>query len=152
MDLSALFPGRETTSHPPPRDDLPLAKFEVVHVAPSGDEPHVYVTQGASEHGHEFLLYTPKSDPWFIDVLTSVSYYQSFYGLELGQTYKFARGWLPGSQLNRLLLHSERVGDFVRLVPITEDEEKLVKSQGAPALEARLQGADLLAVDRAPVA
>ena len=103
MDLDALFPGQERTTHKPTRDDLPLAAFEVIHVAGA---PHVYVTRGAVEHGRDFALYAPKADAWLVDVLTSVAYFQSFYGLEVGQTYKFARGWLPGSMLNRFLVSS----------------------------------------------
>jgi hypothetical protein len=155
MDLDALFPGRARTAHPSPRDDLPLASFSVVHVAPAAAaEPPVYRTQGAAEHGHEFVLLSPRQeDAWLVDVLTSVAYFQSFYGLEVGQTYKFAFGWLPGSQLNRLFAHSAtEVQGFVRLIPITEDEEKLVKKQGAAALEGLLRGKDLLAVERPSVA
>lgn len=154
MDLDALFPGRARTAHEPARDDLPLEKFEVVHVEPAdASQPHVYLTLGAAEHGHEFVLLAPRAeDAWLVDVLTSVAYFQSFYGLEVGQTYKFARGWLPGSMLNRLLLHSKpEVDGFVRLVPITEDEEKHAKKHGAPALEERLARVDALAVDRSSV-
>jgi hypothetical protein len=150
MNLDVLYPGQERTTHKPTRDDLPLAAFEVIHVAGA---PHVYITRGAAEHGRDFALLSPKADAWLVDVLTSVAYYQSFYGLEIGQTYKFARGWLPGSMLNRLLVSSQELAPGVaRLLPITEDEEKHAKRHGAPALEALLAGVDALAVDRASVA
>jgi hypothetical protein len=149
MDLDALFPGCERTTHKPTRDDLPLASFEVIHVASA---PHVYFTRGAAEHGIEFALLAPKADAWLVDVLTSVAYYQSFYGLEVGQSYKFARGWLPGSMLNRLLVSTQELAPGVaRLLPITEDEEKHAKRHGAPVLEALLAKVDALAVDRASV-
>jgi hypothetical protein len=154
MDLDALFPGRERRSHGATRDDLPLERFEVVHVAPGAPgEAHVYLTQGAGETGSELVILSPREDAWLVDVLTSVAYFQCFYGFERGDAYKYARGWLPNSMLNRLLAASTSpVEGFLRLVPITEDEEKLAKKQGAAALEALLASVDPLAVDRASLA
>jgi hypothetical protein len=152
MDLDALFPGRSRSEHAPSRDDVPLASFKIVHVAPAGDEPHIYVTRGAAEHGHEFLLLSRKTFEGHVELLTSVAYFQSFYGLDVGSTYKFARGYYPGSTLNRLLVSAREVAPgFAWLIPITEDEEKLVRAKGAPALEELLASADTLAEDRPSV-
>ncbi len=153
MDLDALFPGRSRSEHPPSRDDVPLESFKIVHVAPTGNEPHVYVTQGASEHGREFLVLSRRAFEGHVELLTSVAYFQSFYGLDVGSTYKFARGYYPGSTLNRLLVSAREVVPGVAcLVPITEDEEKLVRAKGAAALEELLASADTLAEDRPSVA
>lgn len=153
MDLSTIFPGRERFPHPPSRDDLPLASFQVVHVAPAADEPHAYVTEGASEHGHEFLVLSRRAFFGHVDLLTSVAYFQSFYGLDEGSIYKFARGYFPGSPLNRLLVSARKpVAGFAWLVPITEDEERFARAHGAGALEERLAAADVLAESRASVA
>jgi hypothetical protein len=152
MNLDALFPGRARSEHAPSRDDLPLASLKVLHVAPAGLEPHVYVTHGAAEHGREFLLLSRRAFEGHLDLLTSVAYFQCFYGLDVGTTYKFARGYFPGSTLNRLLVSSrEVVPGFAWLVPITEDEEKLARSRGAGALEELLARVDTLAEDRSSV-
>jgi hypothetical protein len=152
MDLEALFPGRARTEHAATRDDMPLASFAVVHLAPADGEPHLYVTRGASEHGHEFALLSRRAFDGHVGLLTSVAYFQSFYGLEPGSTYKFAHGYFPGSTLNRLLVSArDDLPGFAWLVPITDDEEKYVRKHGAAALAERLARADLLAEERTPV-
>lgn len=69
---------------------------------------------------------------------------------------RVGRGWLPDSPCTRLLLShphkdalewcevGERKVRFLRLIPITPDEEQLLREHGPSELERRLEGADLL--------
>ena len=78
-----------------------LPELAIVSAVPSGERPWLYATLGASEAtrdeptGLEFFLLSPSEERTHRDTLSSVAYFNSFYGLEAGRTFKVGRGWFP---------------------------------------------------------
>ncbi|HZU97618.1 MAG TPA: hypothetical protein VFF73_13040 [Planctomycetota bacterium] len=153
MDLDSVFPNHTRTEHKATRDDLPIADFKILHYAPRGEGPHFYLTHGAAENGSDFLLLSPREHAGHVDLLTSVAYYQCFYGLGVGSFYKYARGYFPESHLNRLYVSAglPLAVPALWLVPVTEDEEKFAKAKGTAELEKLLATIDPLDEKRSSV-
>jgi hypothetical protein len=152
-----------------------LEHFEVLCLSPDdgSSEPFVYLSLGANEAtrdeptGVELVLLSAKKSPVHRDTLSTAAYYHCFYGLDVGKSLKVARGWLPDSTCDRLLVTSsgplapdlewcemgERRVRFLWLFPITRDEEQYLKEHGHDAFVAKLgeAGPDYLDPYRASV-
>lgn len=172
--VRAAFAGRDC-EEVPGTDHVreAIAELAILRVRPTApSEPWVYVSIGAWEatkddgagDGFEFAILSPVESRTHIDTLSTAAYFHSFYGLAPGRTLKVARGWLPDSMLDRVLVSlptplppalelcdaGGRAVRFLWLRPITRDEERFSKEHGVPALERTLEErrVDPLARDR----
>ena len=158
--VEKLWPGRDREEARGTRQIREVVPgFEVARLAPATPgEPWLYVTLGVSlaspddPTGLELVLPSPRENPRHVETLSSCGYFHSFYGLDLGKTMRVAHGWFLDSPCDRLVLAFEhamaevagRPVRFVRLVPITRDEETVLRESGLPALLTRLEGIDVL--------
>lgn len=138
-------------------------------------DPWVYATVGAWEitattnHGIEFILLSPSEDPRHVELLSMVANMHSDlrHRVKVGSVLPIGRGWAGNGSATNLLVslpypfgpdleHLDCGATHIRylwLVPITDDEAQLVRTQGLEALEARFDAAEVNMVDpsRAPV-
>jgi hypothetical protein len=154
-----------------------LPSFRVMRIAPAAAvEPWVYASVGAwqaDRYGSqpiEFFLLAPAESPLHVELLAMVAnlHADPTHRIGLGSALEIGRPWIEGSLATHLLvslplpfgprlewLHTGgRHIRFLWLVPITDAEADLVRTQGLDALEVRLESSDVNLVDpnRASVA
>jgi Suppressor of fused protein (SUFU) len=150
-------------------------RFRVARYAPpTGNDPWLYVTFGASEvqpdgERTEFFLLSPVETPRHVESLAMVAYFHAdpTYGVTEGKILDIGRPWLEGSDADHLLASKPLpyapdfewcrtgAGDvrFLWLVPITRAEAAFARQHGVEALEDALEdsGVDVMDAERPAV-
>jgi hypothetical protein len=153
-----------------------LPNFTVIRVAPrSQDEPWIYISNGAwavdtnKDYRQEFFLMCPFENPRHVETLAMLaSYYaDSEHDLNIGNSVNTGRGWLEGSNYDRLLISlpypygpdleicilKDATVKYLWLLPINTAEHEYLCTNGLEALEQKFDEAeiDFLNPDRPPV-
>ena len=160
--LATFFEGhaRETFVWPagPIREVLP--RFKVIRFAPGPRTIHwVYASLGTWEvnagepRGLEFFVIAPGEDQVHVEFLAMAAHYHLNHKLAKWHSYPIGRPWLPGSQLDHVLVSlpypfgsdleicelPEGHVHFLWLLPISATERAFKKEHGADALEDLLE-------------
>lgn len=161
-----FFKGHQATELPWERGAIVQAipSFRTIRAAP-GPKTRLwtYLSVGAWEVAHcpvhrlEFFLLALEPEPSHVETLAMLAFYHRDHRLGLGHTLPIGRPWLPGSDLDHLLLslpytfgprleNLSCLGIEVQVlwaIPISESEKRFRHQEGLEALEVRFEQSDL---------
>jgi hypothetical protein len=110
----------------------------------------------------EFILLSSSYEERNLEIVAMVSHYHSTRGLDTGHSLGIGQSWLPGSNLDSILISTpyplgpefeqcrcgEQLTKVLWLLPITARERQYKKEQGLAALEAKFDEIRLAYWDR----
>jgi len=144
-----------------------LPKFMVIRITPARwREPWKYISLGASEpaledgRGIEFVILSKTETPRHVETLAMMAHYQADPSVrrDLGAIVRLGYPWMEESRCDRFLislpyplgsdfelcqLDDAHLVRFLWLLPITESEDRFIRSSGVEAFERRLEESGL---------